>query len=44
MNVVFSKSSYGSEIDRDLFDDRVYFGSKEDALAWFRAMKNSMDQ
>lgn len=39
-----SKSSYGSEIDRDLFDDRVYFGSKEDALAWYRAMKNSMDQ
>lgn len=32
---------YGNEIGRDNFNKRVYFGSKEDANAWFQAMQDS---
>lgn len=35
------KYYYGDKIDRSTFNERVYFGSKEDAEAWFNVMKLS---
>lgn len=32
---------YGKEMDLDLFNKRVYFDSKADAQAWFKAMQDS---
>lgn len=35
------KSVYGKNIPSDTFDNRPYFGSREDAEAWFKAMQDS---
>lgn len=35
------KSSFGTEISKDNFKRSVYFGTEEDAKAWFDAMQDS---
>ncbi|MDY3123141.1 MAG: hypothetical protein SOW21_01960 [[Actinobacillus] rossii] len=35
------RSSYGKNISSEVFHKRPYFGSEEDAQAWFDAMRDS---
>ena len=37
----YMKSGYGKCVPTEVFNRRVFFGSEEDAKAWFDAMQNS---